>query len=198
INDLVYIEGTGYKTLDFRTQNNLGANPFDAPGLIDGAAPYFRVAVEPHWGRHSLEFGTFGLLARVAPWLTSINTSTASMTDKYTDIGVDSQYQYQGDNYWLTLRGSYIHETQRLDASFFLGNAANLRNDLNTFTADASLAYGADNRIIATAQYLRPGVVSVRSFSPAAWGRAFQTATASFSSSPICRSGSRTLLSGPG
>jgi len=153
INDLVYIEGTGYKTLDFRTQNNLGANPFDAPGLIDGAAPYFRLAVEPHWGSHSLELGTFGLLARVAPWLTSINGSTAGITDKYTDIGFDSQYQYQGNNYWFTARGSYIHESQRLNASLFLGNAANLHNGLNTLTAEASLAYGADNRIVATAQY---------------------------------------------
>ena len=153
INDLVYLEGTGYKTLDFRTQNDLGVNPFGAPGLIDGATPYFRAAVEPHWGNHSLEIGTFGLLARVAPWLTSINGSTASLTDKYTDVGVDSQYQYQGDNYWLTARASYIHESERLDASFFLGNAANLNNDLNTFRAEASVAYGADNRIVATGQY---------------------------------------------
>jgi hypothetical protein len=153
INDLVYLEGTGYKTLDFNTQNNLGVDPFGAPGLIDGAAPYFRAAVEPHWGNHSLEVGTFGLLTRIAPWLTSINGSTASLTDKYTDIGVDSQYQYQGDNYWVTLRGSYIHESERLDASFFLGNAASLNNQLNTLRAEASLAYGADNRIVATAQY---------------------------------------------
>ena len=40
------------------------------------------------------------------------------MIDKFTDIGFDTQYQYQGDNYWVTLRGSYIREFQRLDSSF--------------------------------------------------------------------------------
>ena len=37
-------------------------------------------------------------------------TTTFSQTDKYTDFGFDSQYQYQGNNFWVTLRGSYIHE----------------------------------------------------------------------------------------
>jgi hypothetical protein len=161
INDLVYLEVTGYKTLDFRTQNNLGANPFNAPGLISGAAPYFRIAVEPQWGYHSLELGAFGMLANVAPWLNPIDGSTnaASITDKYTDIGFDAQYQYNGGHYWFTVRASYIHERQQLDASSVLccsgGNplAANSKNELNTFRGEASLAYGADNRIILTGQY---------------------------------------------
>ena len=37
------------------------SNPFDAPGLFGGVAPYWRVALEPHWGRHSLMVGTFGM-----------------------------------------------------------------------------------------------------------------------------------------
>jgi hypothetical protein len=37
-------------------------------------------------------------------------TAVFPQTDKFTDIGFDTQYQYQGDNWWLTLRGSYIRE----------------------------------------------------------------------------------------
>ena len=31
INDLLYLEVTGYKTLGFSAQNNLGTDPFGAP-----------------------------------------------------------------------------------------------------------------------------------------------------------------------
>ena len=91
-----------------------------APGLFD-AAPYWRAAYEPHWGNHWLEIGTFGMYGR-RPSLddgrTRTTTTTFPQTDNYTDIGFDTQYQYQGSNFWVTLRGSYIHEYQKLDASF--------------------------------------------------------------------------------
>ena len=61
INDTLYLEATGYRTLDFRAQNALGTDPFGAPGLFDGTAPYWRVALEPQWGNHSLMVGAFGM-----------------------------------------------------------------------------------------------------------------------------------------
>ena len=108
--------------------------------------------------------------ARIHPWNQDssaldpngfFQNVTYPQTDRYTDTGFDAQYQYQGSNYWFTLRGTYIHENQTLDASF--GNsptlvdgtilAANPTNTLNTFKALASLAYGNDNRIVLTGQY---------------------------------------------
>ena len=80
-------------------------------------------------------------------------TATFPQTDKYTDIGFDTQYQYQGDNYWLTLRGSYIHENQVLDASFLNMISANPTDTLNEARGYASLAYGNDNRVVLTGQY---------------------------------------------
>ena len=159
INNLVYLELSGYRTINFNAQANLGTDPFGAPGLFDGIAPYWRVAVEPHWGNHWLEFGAFGMSARVHPWTFSMdangfyNNETFAQTDRYTDIGFDTQYQYQGSNYWFTLRGSYIHENQTLDATFNNGGSDNPTNTLNTFKALASLAYGNDNRVVLTAQY---------------------------------------------
>jgi hypothetical protein len=54
IGDMLYLEATAYRTLDFGAQNALGTDPFGAPGLIDGYAPYWRAALEPHWGNHYL------------------------------------------------------------------------------------------------------------------------------------------------
>jgi hypothetical protein len=157
INDLLYLEATVYRTLDFGTQNALGTDPFGAGGLIDGVAPYWRVALEPHWGSHSLMVGTFGMLTNVRNWIdptfASGNTETFSQSDKFTDVGFDSQYQYQGENYWLTVRGSYIHEFQQLDSTFGMQGAANLNNDLNSLHLQTSFAYGGDNRVVLTGQY---------------------------------------------
>jgi len=163
VNDVLYLEASVYHTLDAKIQNDLGVDPFGAPGLLD-AAPYWRVAFEPHWGSNWLEFGTFGMIADVHPWAAGpsppgtamppgVTTATVSQSDKYTDIGFDTQYQYQGDNFWLTLRGSYIHEYQKLDASFASMTSANPTNELNEARGYASLAYGNDNRIVLTGQY---------------------------------------------
>jgi hypothetical protein len=157
INDLLYLEVTGYKTLNFSTQNALGTDPFGAPGLLGNVSPYWRAALEPHWGRHTLMIGTFGMYTEIHPWLNiaPINFSTAvdTLADKFTDIGFDSQYQYQGDNFWVTLRGSYIREFQRLDSSFASMAAFNPTNLLNSLKLQASLALGADNRLVLTGQF---------------------------------------------
>jgi len=154
VNDLLYVEASAYHTLPPSTLNNLGADPFNAPGRFD-YAPYWRVAIEPHWGRSWLEIGTFGMMADVHPWIAPLTplTATFPQTDKYTDIGMDAQYQYQGDNFWFTARGSYIYEFQKLDASFNNGISANSNNILNEARAYASLAYGNDNRVVLTGQY---------------------------------------------
>jgi len=156
INDLIYLETSVYRTLSPGVQNALGVDPFGPPGLFD-AAPYWRAVIEPHWGPHWLEVGTFGMIANVHPWVAQFTQSTATFpqTDKYTDIGFDAQYQYQGSNFWFTLRGSYIHELQKLNASVNNGLVPTnfLNNELNEARAYASLAYGNNNRIVLTGQY---------------------------------------------
>lgn len=156
INDFLYLEASAYHTLAFNTLNFLGADPFGAPGRFD-VAPYWRAAIEPHWGSHWLMIGTFGMNTPVHPWVDTsgaLGAITFPETDKYTDIGADAQYQYQGDNYWITLRAAYIHERQRLDATFFDAmGSQNLTNTLNTLRITGSLAYGSDNRVVLTGQY---------------------------------------------
>jgi hypothetical protein len=158
IDNLIYLELNGYRTLGFRTLTKLGMDPFGVP-LFQGVAPYWRAAIEPHWGSHWLEFGTFGMSARAHPWTFATDANgfylnqAFPQTDRLTDIGFDSQYQYQGDNYWATLRATYIRENQTLDASFANGLSSNPTNKLNTLKALASVAIGNDNRIVLTGQY---------------------------------------------
>ena len=108
-------------------------NPFGGPGLFNGVAPYWRVALEPHWGPHTFMLGTYGMIANVNPWIDATfaqgTTGTIPLADRFTDVGIDSQYQYQGPNYWVTLRANYIREYQRLDASFATMASANPTND---------------------------------------------------------------------
>jgi hypothetical protein len=164
INDELYLEASMYGTLSPSAQAHLGTDPFGAPGLIDGGAPYWRAAFEPHWGNSWLEVGTFGMYARINPWASApspsgtgvpvaFNFGTFPQTDNYTDLGFDTQYQYQGDNFWVTLRGSYIHEFQQLNASFANGLSTNPSDVLNEARAYVSLAYGNYNRIVLTGQY---------------------------------------------
>jgi len=161
INDLLYLELTGYKTLPFSAQNNLGTDPFGAPGQLGGISPYWRIALEPHWGRNTLMVGAFGAQFNVHPWVdtgfATFSTATFPQSDTFTDYGFDAQYQYQGDNYWLTLRGSFIREFQRLDATFTNGlgpqGPTNPTDLLNSLKLQASFAYGADNRVVFTGQY---------------------------------------------
>ena len=102
--------------------------------------------------------GTFGGQFNVHPFVdtsfASFSSAVFPQTDRFTDFGFDTQYQYQGDNWWLTLRGSYIREFQRFDASFVNGlGPTNPTDLLNTLKLQASFAYGADNRVVFTAQY---------------------------------------------
>jgi hypothetical protein len=159
INDLLYLELTGYRSVGFNAQTKLGIDPFGA-GMISGVAPYWRLAIEPHWGNHWFMFGTYGMSTQLQQW--DPNQLDANgfqipaflpFTDRFTDSAFDAQYQYQGPNYWLTLRGTYIHEVQKLDATFNSGGSSNLSNRLDTFRAEASLAYGNDNRVVFTGQY---------------------------------------------
>ena len=162
INDLLYLELTGYKTINWNTQTKLGVDPFGA-GVISGVAPYWRVAFEPHWGNHWFEFGAYGMSAQLQQWDTSQADSNGFQipvfipgADRFTDTAFDAQYQYQGSNYWFTLRGTYIYEYQQLNATFnnpVAAGSSNPTNTLNTFRGLASLAYGNDNRFVFTAQY---------------------------------------------
>ena len=108
--NMFYAAVSGYKSLDNRTLQALGeSHPPD--NLIDGVAPYWRLALEKTWDTYSLMVGTFGMHVETLP------DPTVASTDKYTDVGWDTQFQYVGGVNFFTARASYIYEWQKRDAS---------------------------------------------------------------------------------
>jgi hypothetical protein len=148
INDILYVEGGGYATLSNNAQTALGVVPANGPNTT-GGIPYFRVAVEPHWGNHYLEVGAFGLSANVTP----AGAVAGTGLNQFRDVGFDSQYQYMGGTFVITLRGTYLHEDQILTASVNNGLAANPKNALNTARGQAELVLGEGPKLILTAGY---------------------------------------------
>ncbi len=150
INDSYYVEAALYKELAPDIQKMLGVVPNALPrgvGHMDSVAPYFRVAYAPQWGNTSLELGAFALYATLYPY------GATPGTDRFTDYGVDSQYQVMGPDYSLTVRASLIHEDKTLTASAANGISTNPTDQLNTFKASLSYVAGSDNRIEYTGAY---------------------------------------------
>jgi hypothetical protein len=141
INNMFYAELSDYKTLDSTFLQRVGADP--AGPRISGMAPYWRFAFEKTMDEHSFMLGTFGMVAD----LQSVNEDSPftvkapGLVDRYTDIGVDAQYQYLGQVHAVTARASYIWEKAKLDASVFNGDADNLSNSLQSFKASTSYIY---------------------------------------------------------
>ena len=134
-NNLVYAEVSGYRSLSKRTQTFLGVDTGGESNL-DGVSPYWRVAIEPSWGKNTLEVGTFGLSSSLFP-----QRITSNGTDKRTNVGVDAQYQFIGERDAISLQASWIHEFQDWNASQPLGFTANAHNTLRSFNAKASYLY---------------------------------------------------------
>ncbi len=112
-NNLVYAEFTGYAP----APHGLNGQPLNSqfPNASEhGFAPYWRIAVEPQWGRNSLAIGTYGFSDKLTPG--GMNVTTGPY-DRYTDVALDAQYQFIGDDHIISAQTTYIHESQTLDAS---------------------------------------------------------------------------------
>ena len=126
-NNLVYVELGGYTAAPHLTTPSQGVE-----NVHDGA-PYGRIAVQPQWGRHSLEFGVLGFSDNATP-AGSLNSTP---TDQYRDIAFDAEYQFLGDDNIVSAELTYIHENQTLNAT--APSAAS--NTLNTFRLGGSYFY---------------------------------------------------------
>ncbi len=128
-NGLVYGELSAYRSAP---QGAPPAPDSASSNTIHGVAPYWRLALQHAWGTRYLEVGTYGIEAKIYP------TGIAGLTDRYTDIGVDGQYEQPllGGNF--TLYGTWIHERQHLDATFDAGGSDNSFDRLNTVKVNAT------------------------------------------------------------
>ena len=156
LKDMLYLEGSAYNNLSKGELNVLGqpcANNSDyvqnvqawaaqnyppnqpysiacPSNSLASASPYWRVALEPSWGDHTLMIGAFGFYPQVLP-----GRVMGYGVNSYRDIGFDAQYQYINDVHALTLKVSRISETQNLQATFAQGVAGQAINALGIVNA---------------------------------------------------------------
>jgi hypothetical protein len=155
-NESLYVELGGYRSAQQGVTNPLtgGAGPLDgtASNVLQGLAPYWRLAYEHDWGRNCLEAGVYGADFKVLPGAaTGAPTPLSPPINRFNDVAEDVQYQYISDEHIFTLAGTHIHEQMTLDSSFTTGAATNPKNTLSTSELQATYYYR--RKIGATVQY---------------------------------------------
>ncbi len=103
--------------------------------VVRGVAPYWRLAYERQWDRHSWEVGAYGIGARIYP---GGGAPLDGPTNHFSDWAVDSQYQYIGDEHLMSVTATYIRERQALDATYGAGSSSNPSNRLTTMRIGGS------------------------------------------------------------
>jgi hypothetical protein len=140
VDNHLYVEIAGYRS----AKTNFGSNPNDSlsPGTtINGTAPYWRVGWEQDWSRNSLFVGTYGMHARSHPGSpdgVAPGGGFHGPTDSATDVALDTQYQWIGEDHILSLYGTWIHESF---STADRARAANLDNHLDTLRLTANYFY---------------------------------------------------------
>ncbi len=88
--NLIYLEGTVYRTARNGITKPLGAGTATEQ-VVDGAAPYWRLALERRWKNHFFTVGTYGMRASIFP-----AGNRNGPADRFTDLAFDAQYQFMG------------------------------------------------------------------------------------------------------
>jgi hypothetical protein len=142
----VYAEVGGYRSAKQGATNQLtgAAGPLDgtSSNVIQGVAPYWRVAYEHNWGRHSIEAGLYGLDVKLLPGGSAAAPFPLQRPyNRFKDVAEDFQYQFISDAHIATVAATRIHESMNLAASFASQAAANASNDLTTTRVWATYYY---------------------------------------------------------
>ena len=141
----IYVELSAYGDLPARLQTNWAQTAVGNDRFAN-AAPYWRLAYEKTWDKNSLMFGTFGMFANIQPNLTPLTPDTptidlAAGTDPTLDFGFDTQYQWISDMHAVTLKGSYVWERRKNNASVAAGLADNTINELSQINLSGAYVY---------------------------------------------------------
>jgi len=135
-NDLIYAEAGVYHAAPVGASRPLSgtcAAPCSvaAADIVEGAAPYWRLALQHQFGEHYLMVGAYGMNTHILP---GDGAPLNGPTNRFDDIAMDVQYEKPFGNDLLTVHSTWIHESQDWQA----GGSTNLQNKLNVFRADAS------------------------------------------------------------
>ena len=106
-------------------------------GIIRGVAPYWRVAIQHQWTGKYLEAGTYGLAAGL------FFDGISGLTDRYTDLAFDLQYEQDFSGMVAIAHSTFIHEHRTMEATAEQGIIDNAMLNLNTFRVDGTLVVKA-------------------------------------------------------
>ena len=127
-NSAVYAEVGAYRSSPLGTPQ-----PFDsatgANGIINGVAPYWRVAYTRQLGDDYLEVGTYGIYAQRQPG----SFVPGGSADAYTDVALDFEYMRPRGRNELTVAGTWIHEVRSMAASVSAGLASVTSQKMDVF-----------------------------------------------------------------
>jgi len=161
-NDAIYGEVGAYR---WAPQGGPALPDASVLGLVDGVAPYWRLALTHSFGDNYLEIGTYGMTALRQPGSFTLGNAR----DRYTDIAFDAQYQRPFGNNNLTITGTWIHEERSLGASKDSGFAAVASQSVNTFRARATFHVG-QRYAFTVGPFVTTGTADTLLYAPAAIG----------------------------
>jgi hypothetical protein len=135
-NNTVYAELTAYKAAPLGTPRPLQGGTAASPAnVVDGLAPYWRLALTHDFEHQSIMIGTYGLMADLLPG--GSGSPLEGPTDHFLDLAVDAQWQYFGEEHVFSAVFAYVHESRSLNATQPAGGADNHDGSLGTVMASA-------------------------------------------------------------
>lgn len=136
-----YMELGGYRSLSPAFLRHVNAG-YD--GRLSGVTPYARLAYTWNLPTGSFSVGGFMLdMRRGQVGTNAIGDAVAlpGPTDRFRDFGVDSSYLYANGENIITVDGLYVHESQRLDATYGVGGSDHLHDTLQSLSLKGSYWY---------------------------------------------------------
>ncbi len=146
-NESVYAEFGAYRSAKQGVTNPItgAAGPLDGSvsNVINGIAPYWRVAYEHQWDRNDIEVGMYGAEFKLYPGggTPAAPASLSGPANQFRDVAEDFQYQFIGEHNIFSLNGTRIHESMQLDASFAAGATTNPSDVLTTTRVTGTYYY---------------------------------------------------------
>ncbi len=134
-NNWIYANAAVYRTTEDGVTEFLGAGT-PTETVVDGAVPYWRLALMHTWGKHSAELGTYGLVANVFP-----EGLSSGPTNHFWDVALDAQYQFISGKHIFTAATTWIHENQDWNAGYPAGDRSNSSDQLDTFKINFNYYY---------------------------------------------------------
>jgi hypothetical protein len=144
LDKLLYVEATAY-----RSAPQGGSVPSE---VIQGYAPYLRMALSQEVDDHSFELGGFAMMENGEPTfadavnITMTGIPSGYKADYFEDWGADAQYQYTTKDHQFSAQACWIREYQTWNSTFNTNDGTNfgsqnLNDQLELFKANLTYYY---------------------------------------------------------